>query len=232
MAFFKWLISIVHCLYKKWTLDCSYKHAPPMFSHMMAHMSFHLLGASLVKLSWLLSQTISNQWANLVSSTFKIHPKFNHFLLPSWPQPQTSLIWVIFLAGPFCPYLCPTLSFLNRISRVVILKISQIISLLYSNVFDCSPFPPNLNQKLLQFPTWPSTIWSYYLLVPFSVSPLLMHSLQTQWLPCCFSNTSDMFPSGICLCLECFTFIYACGSLSSFLQLFSYISFWYFPIDF
>lgn len=142
-------------------------------------MSFHLLGANLVKLPWLFSQTMSNQWVNLVSSTFEIHPKFNHCLLPSWLRPQASLIWVIFLAGAFCPYFCPTSSFLNRVPRVVILKhkSNYFTSLLqHMWLFTIS------SQFKSEAPTvsyMPFTIWSCYPLVPFSVSPPLRHSLQT-----------------------------------------------------
>lgn len=203
-------------------------------SYMMASTSFHVFGVKTARLPWF--RTWLHRACLLISEQVQLAPPLKcapnattpfclHFSLPA-PATNTSYLDSI-PNWSFCPCLCPRQSFPNRVSRVVILKHSQITSLLYSKAFDCltisSQFksePLTIAYKALQHLVL-VPLWSHFLFLLPSCAPLWLLRL-----PCHLSGTPDMLPPGICLrlCLERLTLVCARGSLSSFLQVFTQIS--------
>lgn len=201
--FFRLLIPIFHCLYQKWTPGLLSQICPtphlPHFTRWQRHPPSPYSKASETSMT-LHSHGMSNQWANLVSSTFKTYPKCNHLLLPplqpSWPQTQIPLIWTIILTGLSAPASAPYGLF-YRVSRVAILKHKSNNFTVLTQSIQLLTISPNLNQKLPQLPIRPYTIQPCSLTGPISClpSPHALHS------PCYFSNATTMPPPGIYLSL-------------------------------
>lgn len=92
----------------------------------------------------LLSHSMSNKWANLARTTFKIPHKCNFFLppmQPSWAQPQTSLVCIIIPTGPSVPASAPCSLISTKYPEWSYQNMSHFTSLLQST--GCSPIPPN-----------------------------------------------------------------------------------------
>ena len=175
---------------------CSHKPAPPMIFP-ISHDGKYIFPSPRCKT---FEHSKSNEGANLVRYPFKVHPEFNHFSLsplqPSRPWLQTLLTRITVLTGLSAP--AEKSLFSTEDPEQSYSNLSQIISLLYSKAFSCSPFPLNLNQKVLQL----STALYHLALVPlWPHFPFLLLSLlpfPPQWPPCYSSSTPGTLPPGSC----------------------------------
>ena len=170
----------------------------------------------------LLSYSMTNEWANLARTTFKIPLKCNFFLPPMQPsraQPQTSLVWIIIPTGLSVPASAPYSLISTKYLEWSYQNTSHFTSLLQST--GCSPIPPNWNQKLLQSPAGPILIGLFTSLVPFPVSSLSLTPLQAPWPPCYppTHQARSHLASACSLCPDWFTSMWVYGSLSYFKRL-------------